>query len=123
MTTTRHPTGAPLADEHRVGAYLDALADEPAARMPSAAQLRWRADVLQRLAAREAHEQRVTRPLRWTVIAALTLIGLGLSVWGTISLAGDGSSVQHLEMVLGTVLGWLPALFGGAWALRVIARS
>jgi hypothetical protein len=88
------------------GGLRRAAAEEPPPRLPTAAQLWWRARIVRRLSGGDPRKERATRPLAWGFgIGGLTAL-VGLAVTFTLA-------VSRVRTVLSGVspepaLGWLP---------------
>lgn len=73
-------TDTPIQEIRRLEEGLRQLAREtrPTHRLPDAAQLWWRAEVIRRLVSREDAARKAERPLLWSRAAALVLALVGL---------------------------------------------
>lgn len=87
--------------ENEVQAFLRKAAQEPVPRLPTAAQVWWRAELLRELAKKEAREGRAMRPARlgqgvalaaWVLtlscgFPAVAAGSLGMPAWAAVSMA------------------------------------
>lgn len=91
-------------------AFQSLATDTPAdsGSRPSASHLYWRAQVLDRLAAREEEDEVITRPVRWGLPMVLLLILAGLWITAA-SVAGTAPALVLIAAFLPPValgVGW-----------------